>query len=84
MSIATLTSKGQVTIPRDVRMKLHLETGEKISFRIDETTGTAVISPMNKTVDQVFGILKAYGSTKPKNIEEMDEGIREKLTRDYQ
>ena len=32
MSTATLTSKGQVTIPADVRRALNVEAGERIEF----------------------------------------------------
>ncbi len=32
----TLTSKGQVTIPKDVREKLQLETGDKLEFLLHE------------------------------------------------
>jgi AbrB family looped-hinge helix DNA binding protein len=83
MSVATLTSKGQLTIPKDVRIKLHLEAGEKIAFRVDEATGSAVMFPMNKTVDEVFGILKPPGPAKPRSVEAMNTAIREKFQREY-
>jgi len=83
MSVATLTSKGQLTLPKDVRTRLHLEAGEKVAFRVDEATGSAVMFPMNKTVDEVFGILKASGHAKPKSLEAMNEAIREKLQKEY-
>ncbi len=40
-SIATMTSKGQVTIPRKVRDVLHLEQGDPILF--EERDGMIVI-----------------------------------------
>ena len=83
MSVATLTSKGQLTLPKDVRTKLHLEAGEKIAFRVDEETGSAVMFPMNKTVNEVFGILKASGPAKPKTIEAINEAIKEKFQKEY-
>ena len=36
MPVATLTSKGQITIPRVVRERLRLETGDKLDFSVDE------------------------------------------------
>lgn len=36
MSKATLTSKGQITIPRDVREQLGLNTGDKLLFEVEE------------------------------------------------
>ncbi len=37
MSKATLTSKGQITIPVDVRRALGLETGDQLIFEHDES-----------------------------------------------
>lgn len=83
MSVATLTSKGQVTLPKDVRVKLHLEAGEKIAFRVDEGTGSAVMFPMNKTVDEIFGILKTPGPAKPRTVEAINNALREKFQKEY-
>jgi len=32
MELAKITSKGQITIPRDIREKMNLKTGDKILF----------------------------------------------------
>jgi AbrB family looped-hinge helix DNA binding protein len=34
MTYARLTSKGQVTIPKDVRAKLHLKAGDVLSYEV--------------------------------------------------
>jgi AbrB family looped-hinge helix DNA binding protein len=39
MPTATITSKGQVTVPKEVRALFHLGAGKKIDFRIDESSG---------------------------------------------
>ncbi len=38
MSKATLTSKGQITIPREVREQLGLNVGDKLLFEVEEDT----------------------------------------------
>jgi len=44
--LSTITSKGQVTIPVEVRRHLNLKTGSKISFVIDdEEQGTVRLRP---------------------------------------
>jgi antitoxin PrlF len=83
MSIATLTAKGQITLPKDIRMKLHLETGEKIDFRIDEKSGTVTLAPINKTVDQVFGMLSEFCPKKQASVEDMDAGIANTLKKEH-
>ena len=43
---ATVTSKGQVTIPKPIRDRLHLEPGDKIDFTLDEA-GDVRVTPVN-------------------------------------
>jgi AbrB family looped-hinge helix DNA binding protein len=75
MSLATMTSKGQITVPKDVRDRLRLQTGTRVDFRVNEANGTAVLVPMTKSVGQVFGILSKYAPKSPVSVEEMDAGI---------
>jgi AbrB family looped-hinge helix DNA binding protein len=35
MSYARLTSKGQVTVPKEVRQQLHLEPGDLLSYEVE-------------------------------------------------
>jgi len=56
MALATLTNKGQVTIPKAVRESLGLHSGDKLEFVIVEN-GKACIRPVTKKVDDVFGRL---------------------------
>jgi antitoxin PrlF len=62
MAISTVTSKGQVTIPKKVREQLHLETGDKLDFRIEED-GSLRVYPVAKKVAEVFGIFASKAPT---------------------
>jgi len=77
MSLATLTSKGQATVPKKIRDSLRLHTGDKIEFIITETK-EALLRPVTKKVDDVFGKLHKPGR-KPISVEEMDSVIRQKM-----
>ena len=77
MALATLTNKGQVTIPKAVRVSLGLHTGDKLEFVIAER-GKAYIRPVTKKVDDVFGRLHKPGR-KAVSIEEMDTTIKLKM-----
>ena len=44
MSTSTLTSKGQTTIPKDVRKRLNLHPGDRMEFVIDEDGRVLVLS----------------------------------------
>jgi len=72
MSLATVTSKGQVTIPTDIRQFLHLNAEDKIKVMATKN-GEAIIRPISKTVDKVFCSLKR-SVQKPISVEEMNEG----------
>lgn len=54
MTLATLTSKGQVTIPKAVRESLQLHAGDKVEFVITEKR-EALLRPITRKVDEVFG-----------------------------
>ena len=57
MTIATLTSKGQTTIPKQVREHLKLNAGDKLDFVI-EAEGRVVIRPAKLDVRELKGLLK--------------------------
>jgi len=80
MSIATLTKKGQVTIPKSVRDSMGLHTGDKLEFTLSDN-GVAFIKPITKKVDEVFGRLHQPGR-KAVSIEEMDAAVKSKMRAD--
>lgn len=53
-----ISSKGQTTIPAEVREKLGLHTGDRIAF-IELEQGYLII-PRNRPVDVLFGALEEY------------------------
>ena len=77
MALATITTKGQVTIPKSVRDSLMLSTGDKIEFVVTNKR-EALIRPVSKKVDDVFGILHKPGR-KTVSVEEMDATIRQRM-----
>lgn len=77
MSLSTMTSKGQVTIPADIRKYLHLKPGDKIDFQL-EANGTARIFPFSRKVSEVYGILARAGR-QPLSVEEQDAQLKKKF-----
>ena len=77
MAVATLTSKGQVTIPKAVRDALHLHVGDKVDF-IVTGDGDVIVRPITKKVDDVFGILHKAGR-EPVSVERMNALVKEKV-----
>ena len=75
---ATMTSKGQVTVPKPIRDKLHLEPGDRIDFMLDENGGVRVV-PVTASVTQLKGMVPA--PELPVGLAEMDEAIARAATR---
>lgn len=73
MTAATLTSKGQITIPKEVRDALGLEAGHRVSFRV-RADGIAEMIPTNVDLMSLCGILKP--SVRGVTLKDMDEAIR--------
>lgn len=72
MSTATITSKGQTTIPKDVRDRLHLKPGDRLDFIFD-ADGALRVVPLNVSLDDLKSILPP-----PQHVltnEELDDAI---------
>jgi len=79
MPSATVTSKGQITIPVEVRTKLGLTSGVKVDFW-ETAAGDFLIRPRTGSIKDMYGILRRLGYVpegSPLTIEEMDEAIAE-------
>ena len=79
--VSTMTQKGQVTIPKDVREILHLVTGDKVEFLLN-AQGDIVIKPVTRKVSEVAGILSKYRKSKPVSIEEMNQAVQQQFKND--
>jgi antitoxin PrlF len=81
MSQTTITSKGQVTIPKSIRDYLGLHSGDKIEFVFTEND-EVILKPITKKVDEVFGILHKPGM-KAVTVDEMESGIKQKIRESF-
>jgi antitoxin PrlF len=70
---ARLTGKGQVTIPKTIRDYLHIDTGSKIDFVIDENGEVKIIS-LNIALESLSGILHRP-EMKAVSLTDMEEAI---------
>jgi antitoxin PrlF len=79
MASATVTSKGQVTIPVDVRTKLGLRPGSRLAF-VPTDTGGYEIHPEAASIKDLKGTVPR--PPQPVSIEEMNEAIAAGATAD--
>ena len=75
MSPATLTSKGQITIPADVRRVLNVQTGDRVEF-VQIEPGRFELVAATRSVRELKGLFgKAAGTV---SIAEMNRAIAER------
>jgi AbrB family looped-hinge helix DNA binding protein len=72
MASALVTSKGQVTIPIEIRKRFGIDSGVRVDF-LENANGECVIRPKTGSIMDLRGMVKWKG--KPVTIEEMNETI---------
>jgi antitoxin PrlF len=75
MTTATLTSKGQITIPADVRRSLNVGTGDRVEF-VQIEPGRFEILAATRSVRELKGMFGK--ATRSVAIEEMNRTIAER------
>ncbi len=81
MPESTLTTKGQITIPKPVRDHLKLHAGTRVSFVIQDD-GTVVLKPITRHVRELAGLLYRPGQ-RPATIREMHDAVAEGAIQRY-
>jgi len=74
MAAATLTSKCQLTLPREIRTHLRVQTGDVVEFVID-SAGEVRVRAGSLDVSDLRGLLRKPGR-KPVSLAAMDEAIQ--------
>ena len=57
---ATLTSKGQTTIPKEIRDSLHMKAGDRMTFTL-MPDATVVMRVKSKSLTELAGVLQKKG-----------------------
>lgn len=75
--LATLTSKGQITVPKEIRDALALDAGAKLDFSI-QSDGTLSVRPMKRSVSSIVGLLRVPAA-KSATVKELDRALQDHL-----
>lgn len=78
MAIATMTSKGQLTVPVEVRTKLGLNPGDQVEF-LGADHGQVTLLVRNQSIRRLQGFLGKFDRTV--SIEEINESIAERAAK---
>ncbi|XHS76859.1 AbrB/MazE/SpoVT family DNA-binding domain-containing protein [Burkholderiaceae bacterium UC74_6] len=71
--LATVTDKGQLTVPKAIRDQFGIEPGTKLDFE-PQPDGSLRVRVLARGSASLFGLLHTPGR-KAKTVAEMDEGI---------
>jgi AbrB family looped-hinge helix DNA binding protein len=77
MSTSTLSTKGQIVVPADVRADLGLEAGARVEFV--KTDDGWLLKPATRPVTALKGMLGPL--PKPASVEDMNRAIRARAAR---
>jgi antitoxin PrlF len=77
VSKATLTSKGQITLPAEVRRALRVDTGDSLIF--EQTSGDAfLVRAASGDIRRLKGVVPAPST--PVTLEAMEAAIRSRAS----
>jgi AbrB family looped-hinge helix DNA binding protein len=78
---ASITSKGRVTIPAEVRNALGLKPRDRVTFEVDRETGTAILRRVGSIAD-AYGAVQAR--SRPEDFSplraEFERGVADEVT----
>lgn len=78
VSYSTLTSKGQMTLPKDIRDRLALSSGDQVVWTVVDNL--LVGTPKNLDFADIAGIL-GNPPNGPATLDEIDAAVREAVAR---
>jgi len=79
MELAKITSKGQITIPKDIREKMNLKTGDKILFFEEndkfflQNSNTIILADFQRAMD---GAAEEAGFKNPDDVTKYIKELR--------
>ena len=78
MTTATVTSKGRITLPMEIRRSLGLETGDRVEF-VEIAPGEFLLKAATHDVRALKGILRK--PSQPVSVEDMNAAIRKRASK---
>ncbi len=78
MSGSTITSKGQITLPKSVRERLGVRAGDRVAFRI-ATDGTVTVEAETVDLRSLRGSVKS--TVTGVTVDDMNDVIRQRISR---
>ena len=82
MQIAKITSKGQVTIPKAIRVKMAVRSGDRLAFDVD-SDGALHAFAIRTAERPLRGFLSEHATGEPIDSRRIDEGVRRRTAEKF-
>lgn len=79
MPISVLTSKGQMTIPKEVRKALNLKPSEKVIIVVEGNQ--AILQPLRGNLLDIGGSVKTADRKRPIDFKKVREEVKKRVAR---
>jgi AbrB family looped-hinge helix DNA binding protein len=76
MSTTTLTSKGQITLPKSIRDRLALKVGDRLRVSTDRHGRVTLDRERGPAAGDLYGALERLAPATPASIEDMRAAVR--------
>lgn len=83
MAASTLTTKGQITIPKEVRDRLGVREGDRVVFQFDEQDRLILRPESSDPLKGILGLLHDYAKDRPVTVAEMKADVLAKAVEKY-
>jgi len=83
MATTTLTSKGQITLPKAIRERLALKQGDRLRVAVDSHGRMTLAREQQRPMDRVHGLLRRLAKKRPVSLAEMRTAARQRAKRKH-
>ena len=78
MAIATITTKGQITLPKSVRERLGVDAGDRVEF-VEASKGVYTVRAVSRDVRELQGMIAKPG--RPVSLKAMKRAVARRASR---
>ena len=82
LEIAKITSRGQITIPKAIRLKMAVQSGDRLAFEVDND-GVLHAFPIRSAEKPLRGFLAERATGVPIDSRRIDEGIHRRTAEKF-
>ncbi len=83
MSSTTITSKGQITLPKEVRDRLALKQGDRLEVTVGRNGVLMLAREKAPAVADAYGLLQHLGKSRRASVREMRTAVRKRARRKH-